>query len=79
MEIKELKETNKALAAEQNKGIQILLITSYSENQIVTEDGERYFFENAKATIENVKEENKVSKAVIVNGKCTSILTDLTN
>lgn len=68
---------NVVSAAEYDEKIKTLEIISYNDNQVRTVDGNVYFFEDAKTIIENIQGEDVSYKAVIVNGKCTSILTNI--
>lgn len=69
--------TSVAKAGTDETGVQVVEIASYSENEVVTIDGMRYYLEDAQEIIEDVTGENIVYKAVLVNGKCTSIMTSI--
>ena len=69
--------TTTAKANSNNSGVQLMEIASYSENEVVTIDGMRYYLEDAQNIIETISGENVVYKAVLVNGKCTSIMTSI--
>ena len=64
-----------AKANENKNGVQVVEITSYSEDEVITKDGKRYFLEDVKEIIEaGENNENTIYKAIIVNGECTSVL-----
>lgn len=71
--------TTTAKANSNESGVQVVEIASYSENEVVTIDGMRYYLEGAQDVIEDISGENVVYKAVLVNGKCTSIMTSIEN